>query len=300
MAGKELTTGEVARLLSVSEATVKRWADKRLLRSEKTAGGHRRFRPASIAGLMRGQGLDAASSGSLTETRAALVSTHERRAMSEARVSSFSMLDALVQGHAEEAAAFLINHHLHGHTLAHIFDEILSQVMRRIGDLWYQGDLTVAQEHLATSTAEKALHRLSDVMPVREANGLLAICCGLESDFHELPVQFSQALLESEGWQTISLGANTPLFALTEAMLRHGPTLVCVASAIFNNPDRAAREYEEVRGTAARLGTAIVLGGAGFKDHQLRQRFPADLHADNFQQLSEFATSLRASKKSEG
>jgi excisionase family DNA binding protein len=298
MAGKELTTGEVARLLNVSEATVKRWADKGLLHSEKTAGGHRRFLPASIAGFMRGQGMDATSRGPLPEARD-VVSTPERRVMTEARVSSFSMLEALVRGHAEEAAAFLINHYLQGHTLAHIFDEILAQVMRRIGDLWYQGALTVAQEHLATSTAEKALFRLRDVMSLREANGLFAICCGMEGDFHELPVQFSQALLESEGWQTISLGANTPFFALTEAMLRHGPTLVCVASAIFNNPDRAAREYEEVRRTAARLNAAIVLGGAGFKDRQLRQRFPADLHADNFQQLSEFATS-RARMKAEG
>jgi methanogenic corrinoid protein MtbC1 len=215
--------------------------------------------------------------------------------MTDASAKSFYMFDALVQGRAGEAASFLIKQYLQGRPLSHIFDEILSQAMRRVGDLWYQGDLTVAQEHLATRTAATAVYRLRDVMLTGEAHHLVAVCCGMEGDFHDLPVQFSQALLESEGWHAISLGANTPFFALTEAMLRYGPALVCVSSTVFNNTDRAAREYEEVRRTAARLGAAIVLGGAGFKDRQLRQRFAADLHADNFRQLSEFANSLAAS-----
>ncbi|HEV7859233.1 MAG TPA: B12-binding domain-containing protein [Pyrinomonadaceae bacterium] len=295
MAGKELTTGEVARLLGVSEATVKRWADKRFLHPEKTAGGHRRFRPESIALFLRGQSLEATSRRPL-ETRA-VVSLPERQLIAEASAKSFNMFDALVQGRADEAASFLIKQYLQGRPLSHIFDEILAQAMRRVGDLWYRGDLTVAQEHLATRTAVTAVYRLRDVMLAHEANHLVAICCGMEGDFHDLPVQLSQVLLESEGWLAVSLGANTPFFALTEAMLRHAPALVCISSTVFNNPDRAAREYEEVRRTAARLGAAIVLGGAGFKDQQLRQRFAADLHADNFRQLSEFATSLASKSK---
>jgi methanogenic corrinoid protein MtbC1 len=226
-------------------------------------------------------------------------SASERVPSSSAAQSSLVQFDALVQGRADEATSFLIKQYLHGRQMSHIFDEILSQAMRRVGDLWYQGDLTVAQEHLATRTAATAVYRLRDVMLAREANHLVAICCGMEGDFHDLPVQLSQALLESEGWQAINLGANTPFFALTEAMLRHGPALVCVSSTLFNNPDRAALEYKEVRQTAARLGAAIVLGGAGLKDRQLRQRFAANLHADNFRQLSQFATSLASSRHHE-
>jgi excisionase family DNA binding protein len=297
MGWKELTTGEVARLLCVSEATVKRWADKRLLHSEKTAGGHRRFRPASIASFLRERNSESALS-STQEARNIVSTAEQRRSIADDGVSSFSLFDALVQGRADEASSFLIKQYLHGRSLSHIFDEILAQVMRRVGDLWYRGELTVAQEHLATRTAVTAVYRLRDVMLSREANSLRAICCGMEGDFHELPVQFSQVLLESEGWEAISLGANTPFFALKEAMLRHVPALLCVSSTIFSNQDRAAREFEEVRRAAARLGAAIVLGGAGFKDRQLQRRFSADLHADNFRQLSEFAAALAESRLS--
>ncbi|MEP6820262.1 MAG: helix-turn-helix domain-containing protein [bacterium] len=53
MSTANLTTKEVARLLHVSEATVKRWADGGTLRSEKTVGGHRRFSIHAIASLRR-------------------------------------------------------------------------------------------------------------------------------------------------------------------------------------------------------------------------------------------------------
>ncbi|HET8671757.1 MAG TPA: excisionase family DNA-binding protein, partial [Candidatus Saccharimonadales bacterium] len=52
-----LTTRHVARLMSVSEATVKRWADDGVLTSEKTVGGHRRFGIESIAQLRREKNL---------------------------------------------------------------------------------------------------------------------------------------------------------------------------------------------------------------------------------------------------
>src|ERR1051325_466043 len=52
-----LTTKAVAKLLRVSEATVKRWADSGLLQSEKTVGGHRRFSLNAVAHLRRELGI---------------------------------------------------------------------------------------------------------------------------------------------------------------------------------------------------------------------------------------------------
>ncbi|HYP52226.1 MAG TPA: helix-turn-helix domain-containing protein [Pyrinomonadaceae bacterium] len=57
--GRKLTSRETARLLGVSEASVKRWADSGLLPTEKTAGGHRRFRPEDVARFRRENARDA-------------------------------------------------------------------------------------------------------------------------------------------------------------------------------------------------------------------------------------------------
>jgi excisionase family DNA binding protein len=54
---KGFTTIEVARLCRVSDATVKRWEEAGLLKSERTSGGHRRFRVEEVARFQREQGL---------------------------------------------------------------------------------------------------------------------------------------------------------------------------------------------------------------------------------------------------
>ena len=54
---KTLTTKEVARLCRVSDATVKRWEESGLIMSERTNGGHRRFRADEICRFQQEQGL---------------------------------------------------------------------------------------------------------------------------------------------------------------------------------------------------------------------------------------------------
>ncbi len=46
-----LTTAEAAALLGVSVATLKRWAQSGLLPSERTEGGHRRYRLEDVRAL---------------------------------------------------------------------------------------------------------------------------------------------------------------------------------------------------------------------------------------------------------
>lgn len=51
--GRLLSLGEASRLLGVDETTLRRWADRRELRSVRTPGGHRRFAEEDLSALMR-------------------------------------------------------------------------------------------------------------------------------------------------------------------------------------------------------------------------------------------------------
>jgi len=166
--------------------------------------------------------------------------------------------------------------------------------MRRIGDLWHSGELSVAQEHVASRAALEALAALRASLTPGEAHEKMVICCAVEDDFHELPLNLATLTLEALGWQVVNLGASTPFYALSEAVRRFSPRLVCVASTMLAGLDRAAREYAGLTEIARRLGASIVLGGAGFAGEEERRRFPADLHAENFIQLEKFAVALAA------
>ena len=284
---KNLTSREAARLLGVSEASIKRWADGGLLPALKTAGGHRRFRPEDLAAFRRGA--PAAREG--FDGRGA-------RGVEAARLEEglpASMFELLVSGRDGEVAAALVGLHGGGQTLAYLADVLLCPALRRVGDLWQAGELSVAQEHIATRTALSALHALRASFGAGgPEGGPAALCCAVEDDFHELPVQLAALTLEARGWSVVNLGTSTPFYALSEAVARFRPRLVCVSSTVFRQTDRAAREYEEFGGAARRVGASIVLGGAGFLSGMGQRRFPADLYAGTFTQLEEYASALAA------
>ena len=291
---KNLTSKEAARLLGVSEASVKRWADGGLLPALKTAGGHRRFRPEDVAAFRRAklarEGTKPGGVDDATSRRGAADAMHE--AQPPALAPDDSIFSLLVGGHEEEVSAQFINLYLRRHTVGQIADAALCPAMRKVGDLWHRGELSVAEEHLATRTALLALQTLGGALMVGETVARPAICCSVEDDFHELPIHVAALVLEARGWEIINLGTSTPFYALAEAVARFSPRLVCVASTVFNHPDRAGREYAELRAAALRAGSAMVLGGAGFSGEHARRRFPADLHAENFRQLEQFIPTL--------
>jgi excisionase family DNA binding protein len=286
--GKKLTSREAARVLGVSEASVKRWADSGLLPMEKTAGGHRRFRPEDVAAARRAR---LGESESLApERRAAAATPAPVSPLTPGGAAALveETYGALMDGRDEELAALLVNLHLHGHTVAGIADLFLCPALRRVGDLWRRGELSVAQEHVATRTAASALRSLEAATPPAAKGGRLALCCSVEEDFHELPVRLAALALEEGGFEVFGLGMSTPFSALGETLERFRPDLVCVSSTLLVSLDRAAREYADFHKAARRRGARVVLGGAGFADEGVRSRLPADLHADSFRQLEEF------------
>ena len=287
---RNLTSRQAARLLGASEASVKRWADGGLLPNMKTAGGHRRFRPEDVAAFRRERAGDA-SQGRGIEPKPAGATGVVLEGLATDEALSATMFETLLDGRGEEAGALLAGLHQRGLTPARVADAVLCPALRRVGDLWHAGELTVAEEHVATRAALSAVRILRDSMSV-SGRGTVALCCGVEDDFHELPVSLAALTLEGLGWVVVNLGTSTPFYALTEAVERFGPRLVCVASTVFNHPDRAAREYGEFSAAAARAGASVVLGGAGFGSRVVRQRFPADLHAETFLQLEEHAALL--------
>ncbi|MGI9166046.1 MAG: B12-binding domain-containing protein [Pyrinomonadaceae bacterium] len=283
MAGTALTTKEVARLLNVSEATIKRWADDGIIQSEKTVGGHRRFGLAGVARFQRDRGAD------LSQPSAA---HGARKAAFREKVSIGLLFRHLVDGQEDETGDLLINAYLHGESLASLFDRVVTPAMRQIGDLWHRGELTIADEHLATQTAMAALQKLRSVIQVAPPSESKALICGVEGDLHELPIHLSHALLEADGWGVINLGPNTPFFAQVEALAKHRPQLLCVSAKLMTDPDRLARDYAQVLKAARKSHSAIVLGGDALADPLLRQRFPSEFYAEDFEQLLGFARSL--------
>jgi excisionase family DNA binding protein len=280
---KFLTTRQLSRVWLVSEATIKRWADTGQLKSSRTVGGHRRFPLAEVMRFQTERGLGAT-------TAVATAAVPARTFDAEQATEQF--FEAVRRGHTGEATALLLEAHMAGAEMDLIFDSVVASSLRRVGDLWYGEEMSVAEEHLATSTAARAVESLAASTRRAGAKAGAAVCCAAEEEMHTLPVLCAQALLESAGWDVRNLGGHTPFFALAEYVEKQRPALVCVSATLQRELEHNARDYAQLSAAARTCNARVVLGGEGFRATAVRARFPADLHAESFRDLSAFVGRL--------
>lgn len=148
-----------------------------------------------------------------------------------------------------------------GVTAAEIFDRVLAPAMHRVGDRWERSELTVADEHLATAISNRVLgsvyESLAVAMPVSKERVMIA---AVEGDQHVMGLRMIADVLEGSGYETIYLGADTPLDALLALVERHRPAVLALGATA---PWSAAMLRQTVLAArAADPALAIVLGGA--------------------------------------
>src|SRR3989442_9626533 len=169
-----LSTRQVATLLGVGEATVKRWADAGEIDCFRTPGGHRKFRLRDVTAFVQKRQYQTA--GPLP---AAVPQGADE--LGEPAIRHFG--EAALRGDAPALGAQLAGLRLRGHSLAQLFDEIATPALHRIGDEWAQGKLSVAEEHVAAQAVIDAVARSQPLAeppgePVRADRGTAVVAAG--------------------------------------------------------------------------------------------------------------------------
>jgi excisionase family DNA binding protein len=287
---KLFSTADLARMWNVSESTVKRWADAGDLTCTKTPGGHRRFTLDEVSRFQRSQGFEA--TGRLVAAGDDEAPPPElERALERPDFGALARLcyRGAVSGDMDAVGHLLARAYLRGVAPVDLHELVVASAMHRVGDAWMSGELTVADEHLATRTVLDALVRLQPSIPHRPPNGRTAVVGCPEDEMHEVAARCIAFLLELEGWHVVVLGMDTPFFSFADAVARHAPRLVVVSSTILVDLDRQSREYAPFYAAAREAGARVVIGGAGFRDAAVRARFAHDAYAANFRELLRLA-----------
>lgn len=137
-------------------------------------------------------------------------------------------------------------------------ESIAAPFMRRVGDEWHAGRLSVGEEHLATAVLhDHLLAIVRGVGPLPQASRVLVATPPGER--HVVGAAIFAATMAADGWQVIYLGADMPMKDIAAAARAARVDLVAL-SVVFVE-DRAGRiaEIRELR--EALPGVRIVVGG---------------------------------------
>ncbi|MGK2961063.1 MAG: MerR family transcriptional regulator [Gemmatimonadaceae bacterium] len=139
-------------------------------------------------------------------------------------------------------------------------DAIAAPFLRRVGDAWHEGTLTVSQEHLATAVVQRVVGETAPLLTGGEDRPLIVIAT-LEGERHASGALMAASIAASEGWRVIYLGADLPAGEIAETAIRTKARAVGISIVADRKPGIAAelRRIEE----AVDDGIAIFVGGAG-------------------------------------
>lgn len=151
------------------------------------------------------------------------------------------------------------------------FREVLAPALVEIGDRWQRGELTVAQEHLASSAVTSALQRI--VADLRgSVRGVAVLACA-PGERHEIGLLMLAVLLHADGWQVAYLGSDTPVADAVSLAAQLQASLLCFSATIEEHARSLEREL-----AVTRVPCKVVVGG-GATDGPTADAAIAALHA---------------------
>ncbi|PID86116.1 MAG: hypothetical protein CSB13_04610 [Chloroflexi bacterium] len=107
--------------------------------------------------------------------------------------------------------------------------ELLQKGLVEVGVGWYEGRISVQQEHFASSQAVRQLEALLNAAPPPTKNGRFLIACAPEEQ-HTFSALLLTLLLRYRGWHVIYLGANVPVDTLEMAVESIKPLVLIVTA----------------------------------------------------------------------
>jgi MerR family transcriptional regulator, light-induced transcriptional regulator len=257
-----LSTADVARLFSVTETTVKRWADGGMLKCQKTPGGHRKFAIRHVVEFAEDQKFEPVGTIAVDEDDSnkgamevailkrdfeSLKSIFIEKSLSPDRTDLFQYLSYLYQHHFQ---------------LWEIHDLVLRPGMYEIGERWARGELGINHEHLASQEVLNALAKLQTQILINPPAGRSVVCACMSDELHEIGLRCATYLFESEGWHVHYLGSRTPGHSIVDAVKELKPSLLCLSATGSGSDKPFEEELKELCANAKILGVTVIIGGA--------------------------------------
>ena len=137
--------------------------------------------------------------------------------------------------------------------------ELLQKGLVEVGVGWYEGRVSVQQEHFASSQAIRQLEALLNAAPSPTKNGRFLIACAPEEQ-HTFSALLLTLLLRHRGWDVVYLGANVPVDRLETAVDSINPLVLIVTAQTLN----AAGKLLSIATFAQEKGLPMAYGGGVF------------------------------------
>ena len=269
--GNYLNSLEAANLLGVNVSTIKRWTDSGKLNCIQTAGGHRKFLMKHINEYLKKHTEDGKNIAVLpydsSEHRQLnhLIQKHKTEDLIE------HLLRYSLESKYEEVSMIITGLALSQYPIYKMFDELVTPVLHKIGDLWAHGKITVAEEHISSNIIRDSLIALREILIKVDDKSEKIICFAFDDDQHDIPLKMVQIILEQRGFDVYYSGQRTPAESLEKLISNIKPSRLYLSCTYYDdnwNAEQLKAKENEMNilyELADRYKFELYIGGQAFE-----------------------------------
>ncbi len=176
---------------------------------------------------------------------------------------TLNYLQTVMEGNSSQAIDQLLSALEQGQTAVSLYTEVLLPAQREIGRLWHIGNVSIGEEHLVTSTTQRAMAVIAQTSGQKESNGKTVIAAAVASNAHDIGVQAIADLYQMAGWRVIYLGADIPVPDLAPMVSYFDADLLLLSATLDVQIPQVKKTIADVR-LRCEKPIKILVGGYAF------------------------------------
>jgi methanogenic corrinoid protein MtbC1 len=152
-----------------------------------------------------------------------------------------------------------------GRSIQDVYLHIFQESLYEVGRLWESNKITVAQEHMATAITQSVMALVYEHIVSPGGQRGKMVITGVEGELHQIGANMVADVLESDGWDVIFLGANTPHAGVLTAIDSYQATVVGISVTLLSNLPQVLHLVKSTKDRWGARAPRILLGGAAFR-----------------------------------
>ncbi len=199
-------------------------------------------------------------------------------------------IDALLIKEIDDCRAIIKENISSRDDLKNFAEKVIKPALYTVGFMWEQGNITVAEEHRASSIVSRILssYHMEYLHPAKTKGR--AVVSSVANEYHEIGARIVADFLEFDGWDVSFLGASTPVDELVEFLEKEQPDLLGLSVSMPYNVTALGEVIEAVRENENIADVKILVGGRALNDHRyLLDNIDYDAFAQNGEEAAEIA-----------
>ena len=188
---------------------------------------------------------------------------------------------AVLLGDLELARSVVSETTERGASTIQLYLHVLAPTQIKLGELWHEGEINIAREHLATSITISVMEDQIRGSAPWTSIGLRATVAPVEGDQHFIGARMIADALTLDGWDVDFLWNSSPADDLVEYLQHRHADLIAISATISDSLPNVVTTARSIR-AMPESRPKILLGGAAVLNAQLPvEHYGADAIAEN-------------------